>query len=151
MTSNFYTEFITLIYFLLFLITSFVNINDKEILNKIIYLCNLLLFSIVNFLYYEYASLNNFSYLNQVTTLLLAILLFSYFIISFFYFEFIRLRLILIPFFIVLILFKYLTFMGLDSNDNTIKLFKNGYLLFHIFSSLFAYSMLTISLTGLFN
>ena len=33
MTDNFYTEFLTLICFLLFLITSFININNKESIN----------------------------------------------------------------------------------------------------------------------
>ena len=79
-----------------------------------------------------------------MTSLLIAVLLFSYFLISIFYFEFIRLRLVFIPFFIIMVLFKYLTFLNIDSSDNTLSLFKNKYLLFHIFSSLFAYSILTI-------
>ncbi|MBD22377.1 MAG: hypothetical protein CL572_01770 [Alphaproteobacteria bacterium] len=144
MTSNFYTEILTLICFLLFLITSFVNINNKEFLNKFVYLSSLLLISIVNLIYYQNISSQSASYLSQITALLLAILLFSYFIISIFYFEFVRLRLIFIPFFIVLVLFRYLTSLGTESNSNTLDLFKNRYLLFHIFSSLFAYSMLTI-------
>ena len=144
MTSNFYTEFLTLICFLLFLITSFVNINSKESLNRFIYLSNLLLICIANFIFYKYISSINSSYISQITSLLLTVLLFSYFIISVFYFEFIKLRLIFIPLFIVLILFRYLLFLGVDSSDNSLYLFRNKYLLFHIFSSLFAYSMLTI-------
>ena len=144
MNSNFYIEFITLVCFLLFLITSFININNKESINKFIYLSNLLFFSIINFIYYKYISSINTSYLSQVTSLLIAVLLFSYFLISIFYFEFIRLRLVFIPFFIIMVLFKYLTFLNIDSSDNTLSLFKNKYLLFHIFSSLFAYSILTI-------
>ena len=50
------------------------------------------------------------------------------FIISIFYFEFVRLRLIFIPFFIVLVLFRYLTSLGTESNSNTLDLFKNRYL-----------------------
>ena len=151
MTDNFYTEFLTLICFLLFLITSFININNKESINRLIYLSNLLFFSVVNFLYYKYISSINTSYLGQVTSLLLAVLLFSYFVISILYFEFIRLRLVFIPFFIVLVLFKYLTFLDHGSSESTLSLFKNKYLLFHIFSSLFAYSVLTISAISSFS
>ena len=144
MVNNFYTEFLTLICFLLFFVTSFVNININEFLNKFVYLSSLFLVSIVNLVYYNYISSLNSSYLGQVTTLLLSILLFSYFIVCFFYFEFIRLRLIFIPFFIILIMFRYLTFLGSESNNVALDLFRNKYLLFHIFCSLFAYSMLTI-------
>ena len=76
MTSNFYTEILTLICFLLFLITSFVNINNKEFLNKFVYLSSLLLISIVNLIYYQNISSQSASYLSQITALLLAILLF---------------------------------------------------------------------------
>ena len=144
MTSNFYTEFLTLICFLLFLITSFVNINNKEFLNKFLYLSSLLLISIVNLVYYKYITALSISYLSQITALLSAILLFSYLIISIFFFEFIRLRLIFIPFFIVLILFRYLTSLSSETGNTSLDIFENKYLIFHIFSSLFAYSMLTI-------
>ena len=144
MTSNFYTEFLTLICFLLFLITSFVNINNKEFLNKFLYLSSLLLISIVNLVYYKYIAALSISYLSQITALLSAILLFSYLIISIFFFEFIRLRLIFIPFFIVLILFRYLTSLSSETGNTSLDIFENKYLIFHIFSSLFAYSMLTI-------
>ena len=144
MTSNFYIELLTITCFLLFLITSFVNINDKEFLNKFVYLTSLFLISVVNLIYYQYTSFLNISYLSQVTALLLSILLFSYFFLSLFYFEFVKLRLIFIPFFIILILFRYLTFLSAESSLDTLNLFKNRYLIFHIFSSLFSYSMLTI-------
>ena len=84
MINNFYTEFLTLICFLLFFVTSFVNININELLNKFVFLASLFLVSIVNLVYYNYISSLNSSYLGQVTTLLLSILLFSYFIVCFF-------------------------------------------------------------------
>ena len=123
MTSNFYTEFLTLICFLLFLITSFVNINNKEFLNKFLYLSSLLLISIVNLVYYKYITSLSISYLSQITALLSAILLFSYLIISIFFFEFIRLRLIFIPFFIVLILFRYLTSLSSETSNTSLDHF----------------------------
>ena len=133
MVNNFYTEFLTLICFLLFFVTSFVNININELLNKFVYLSSLFLVSIVNFSLLQLHIFIKFVLFSQVTTLLLSILLFSYFIVCFFYFEFIRLRLIFIPFFIILIMFRYLIFFGSESNNVALDLFKNKYLLFHIF------------------
>ena len=84
MINNFYTEFLTLICFLLFFVTSFVNININEFLNKFVFLASLFLVSIVNLVYYNYISSLNSSYLGQVTTLLLSILLFHISLFVFF-------------------------------------------------------------------
>ncbi len=59
--------------------------------------------------------------------------------------DYIRLRLLFIPFFFILISFRYLTSFDSNNSDDVTILFKDKYLLVHIFSSLFSYSMLTIS------
>ena len=68
-----------------------------------------------------------------------------FFVLSIFSYKFIRLRLFFIPFFLILIVFRFLS----DLSDNTVGsqvyLFQNNFLIVHIISSLLSYSMLTIS------
>ncbi len=144
MKVNLYIEFLSLISFLLFFITSFINLDEKSITNKLIYLSNLLFLSIFNSYCYLFIY-NNYSVLTNITALLLVILLFTFFFLSIFSFKFVKLRILFIPFFFIIILFRFLS--GLNSNYSSppVDLFTNNYLILHILSSLFAYSMITVS------
>ena len=145
MNLNFYIEFLSLISFFVYFVTNFINMENKNKINKIIYLSNLLFISFINVIYYNFIILNPVSVLSLVTTLLLIVFFFSHFFISIFSSEYVRLRLLFLPFFLILLLFRFL--ISLSTGDQEIKysLFDNTSLLIHIFSSLFSYSMLTIS------
>ena len=145
MSLNFYIESLIFFCSLLFILTNFLNIEDNNKINKFIYLSNILFISFVYLIYYNLIYLSSGSVLTSVTTLLLIIFFFTHFVISLISIEYVRLRLLFIPFFLILILFRHLTLLGSNESNNTIDLFKNDYLLVHIFSSLFSYSMLTIS------
>ncbi len=117
--------------------------NSK--INKIIYLSNLLFISFVNLIYYNFIILNPVSVLCLVTTLLLIVFFLSHFFISIFSSEYVRLRLLFLPFFLILLLFRSLISLSMSDQEIQYSLFDNTSLLIHIFSSLFSYSMLTIS------
>lgn len=144
MKNYFYIETITFICFLIFFITSFINLDKNEFINKLIYLSNLFLLGVVNSFYYLFTLNSEVSNLNLITSLLLVIFLFTYFLISTFYFEFLRLRLFFIPLFLILILFRFLISISSGNISASLDIFSDKFLLFHIFSSLFSYSMLTI-------
>ena len=145
MSINFYIESLSLISFLLFLMINFIEIDHNSKINRIIYLLSLLFVGFTNLLYYKYSFINNVSILALITALLLVVIFFMQFLISIFSNEFIRLRLLFIPFFIILIFFRFLNTHDEESSNQLSRLFENNYLLIHIFSSLFSYSMLTIS------
>ena len=144
MKVNFYIEFLSLISFLLFFITSFINLDEKSSTNKFIYLSNLLFLSILNF-YFYYFFYNNFSVLTNIVALLIVILFFTFFFLSIFSFKFVKLRVLFIPFFFILIIFRFLTSMNSNNSQTAVDFFSNELMLTHILSSLFAYSMLTVS------
>jgi len=144
MKVNFYIEFLSLISFLLFIITSFINFDKNSILNKSIYLSNLLFLSIFNLFYYLIIYKTS-STLTNITSLLIVILFFTFFFLSIFSFKFIKLRLLFIPFFLILIIFRSLVSKSSNEISSTVEIFSNKLLLLHILSSLFAYSMLTVS------
>ena len=145
MKLNFYIESLSLMSFFVFLITNFINIESNNKINKIIYLSNLLFISFINVIYYNFIILNPVSVLSLVTTLLLIIFFLSHFFISIFSAEYVRLRLLFLPFFLVLLIFRFLISLTSKSEEINYSLFDNTSLLIHIFSSLFSYSMLTIS------
>ena len=144
MTDYFYIETITFICFLIFFVTSFINLDKNEFINKFIYLSNLFFLGIINAFYYIFILNSEFLNLNLITSLLLVIFLFTYFLISIFYFEFLKLRLFFIPLFLILILFRFVISITSDSSSISLDIFNDKFLLFHIFSSLLSYSMLTI-------
>ncbi|MAZ46784.1 MAG: hypothetical protein CMM98_04335 [Rickettsiales bacterium] len=145
MNLNFYIELLSLISFFVFLVTNFINIETNSKINKIIYLSNLLFISFVNVIYYNFIILNPVSVLSLVTTLLLIIFFLCHFFISIFSTEYVRLRLLFLPFFLILLLFRFLISLNTENQEINYSLFDNTFLLVHIFSSLFSYSMLTIS------
>ena len=145
MNLNFYIEFLSLISFLVFFVVNFIEIESNNKINKIIYLSNLLFISFVNVIYYNLIILNPVSVLTLVTTLLLIILFLSHFFISIFSPEYLRLRLLFLPFFLILLIFRFLISLSSENQEVNHSLFDNTSLLIHIFSSLFSYSMLTIS------
>ena len=144
MKINFYLELLSLISFLLFFITSFINLDSKSTTNKLIYLSNLFFLAILS-LYYYIFSYNNYSELTNIVALLLVILFFTFFFLSIFSLKFIRLRVLFIPFFFILIFFRFLTNLNTNYSSQSFDFFSNKLLLLHILSSLFAYSMLTVS------
>ncbi len=145
MNLNFYIEFLSLTSFFVFLVTNFIEIESNNKINKIIYLFNLLFISFINVIYYNFIILNPVSVLSLVTTLLLIIFFFSHFFISIFSSEYLRLRLLFLPFFLILLIFRFLISLSSENQEVNYSLFDNTSLLIHIFSSLFSYSMLTIS------
>ena len=145
MNLNLYIEFLSLISFFVYFVTNFINMENKNKINKIIYLSNLLFISFINVIYYNFIILNPVSVLSLVTTLLLIVFFFSHFVISIFSSEYVKLRLLFLPFFLILLLFRFLISLSTDNEEIKYSLFDNTSLLIHIFSSLFSYSMLTIS------
>ena len=144
MTDYFYIETITFICFLIFFVTSFINLDENEFINRLIYLSNLFLLGVINSFYYLFTLNSEVLNLNLITSLLLVIFLFTYFLISIFYFEFLRFRLFFIPLFLILILFRFLISISSASTSLSLDIFGDKFLLFHIFSSLLSYSMITI-------
>ena len=145
MNLNFYIEFLSLISFFVFFVVNFIEIESNNKINKIIYLSNLLLISFINVIYYNFVILNPVSVLRLVTTLLIIIFFLSHFFISILSSEYLRLRLLFLPFFFILLIFRFLISLSLDDQQVNYSLFDDTSLLIHIFSSLFSYSMLTIS------
>ena len=145
MNLNFYIEFLSLMSFFVYFAANFINMESNNKINKIIYLTNLLFIIFINVIYYNFIILNPVSVLSLVTTLLLLVFFFSHFLISIFSSQYVRLRLLFLPFFLILLLFRFLISLSTDNEEIKYSLFDNTSLLIHIFSSLFSYSMLTIS------
>jgi len=145
MNLNFYIELLSLISFFVFTVTNFIKIEGNNKINKIIYLSHLLFISFINVIYYNFIILNPVSVLSLVTTLLLIVFFFSHFFISIFSSEYLRLRLLFLPFFLILLIFRFLISLSSENQEINHSLFDNTFLLIHIFSSLFSYSTLTIS------
>ena len=102
MNFNFYIEFLSLISFFVFFVVNFIEIESNNKINKIIYLSNLLLISFINVIYYNFVILNPVSVLRLVTTLLIIIFFLSHFFISILSSEYLRLRLLFLPFFFII-------------------------------------------------
>ena len=116
MNFNFYIEFLSLISFFVFFVVNFIEIESNNKINKIIYLSNLLFISLINVIYYNFVILNPVSVLSLVTTLLLIIFFLSHFFISIVSSEYLRLRLLFLPFFLILLIFRFL--ISLSSDDH---------------------------------
>ena len=99
MNLNIYIEFLSYISFFLFLITNFINIEANSRINKLIYLSNILFISLINIIYYNLIIEETVLVLTIVTTLLIIILFLFHFLISVFSKEYIKLRLLFLPFF----------------------------------------------------
>ena len=145
MNLDLYIELISFLSFFLFIITNLISIEKNSTINKLVYLSSVLFLSVINFLYYYFVSSNPSSVLLLVTSLLIVIIFFTHFFASFYSHEFIRLRILFIPFFFILILFRFFNTLDSDELKISSNFFDNKLLLIHIFSSLFSYSMLSIS------
>ena len=93
------------------------------------------------------------NHISNTLTLVISLLTLITFFTFHFYLYFLsiyRLRIIFIPFFLILFIFRF--FVGISSiNDNDVfELFDNTYLILHIITSLLAYSLITISLATSF-
>ena len=129
----------------LFIFISFLEIERKLSISKILFLVSLLFttFSVlINYrllLSSEYA--NN---LNIILSFSLLISFFLYFISCLFDFSFIRMRFFFIPyFFIIFMLIEFMTFSKMLNVKLTF--INNDFLFFHIILSFLAYSFLSIS------
>ena len=136
--------------FLVFTLICFMHIEKKSLFNKTLFYTYLLVIIIINMLIYSnkvYIYSNN---LTIISSLLMIILLTSYLFLSIISFSFVRLRLIFLPFFFILLIFFLISSSIYKSNNQEVELFNNKFLITHIFSSLFSYSMLTMcSITSL--
>ncbi len=145
MNIDFFINTLSLLSFLVFTLTSFIYIEKSSYLNKTIYLVNLVFLILISSFHCYFELYNGLNKLSIIASLLILILLCMFFVLSIFSYKFIRLRLFFIPFFLILIVFRFLS----DLSDNTVGsqvyLFQNNFLIVHIISSLLSYSMLTIS------
>lgn len=140
-----FLEIITFISFLLFTLISFDHIEKKVNLKKMAYFCSFFLLGIINFYQYfvYYSSQSN--YLSEIITLLIIIIILIFFLFSIFSFQFLRVRVIFIPFFLVLLIFRIVSQnLQVEDSSNSLQ-FNDDILIIHIISSLISYSFLTIS------
>ncbi len=139
-------EVISFLGFLLFSLLCFTRIQNNTDIHRLVYLFNLFFLFIIGFLHYLYVLNHISNTLTLVTSLLTLITFFIFLILSIISYQFIRLRIIFIPFFLILFIFRF--FIGISYiNDNDVfELFENKFLILHIITSLLAYSLITISL-----
>ncbi|MFL2661760.1 MAG: cytochrome c biogenesis protein CcsA [Alphaproteobacteria bacterium] len=90
------------------------------------------------------------SKLTLVTSLLIVITFFVFFVLSLFSGQFVRLRILFIPFFFSLLIFRSFIGITLDDTLSNYQLFNNKFLVVHIITSLLSYSLITISLVTSF-
>ena len=145
MNIDFFINTLSLLSFLVFTLISFIYIEKDSYLNKTIYLVNLVFLILISLFHYYYELHNGLNQLSIIASLLTLILLSIFFVLSIFSYKFIRLRLFFIPFFLILIIFRFLSDFSDNTMNSQINLFQNNFLLVHIIASLFSYSMLTIS------
>ena len=131
----------------IFTIISFLDINRKDSFEKKIFLiCNFLTFlSFFNF-FLIIIPIDDVSQISKILQLSLIIISLSYFLLCLINFNFVRLRLLYIPY---VLLFYVVTSISLLINSETSYsgnlLFNNKLLLSHILFSLLSYSLLTFS------
>ena len=146
MISNIFINLLSLLIFLIFVFISFLDLTRNNRLFKSLFLSSLL-FSFIGYLV-SFLSISQGSY-NIITIVLflsLSLLLGIYLVFCFFNFNFIKLRVLFIPYFFMLISFCYLSFLiTQDTQTNSIQLFENNFLTFHIILSMLSYSFLTVS------
>ena len=139
-------EAISLLSFILFSLLCFTRIENNIDINKVVYLFSLAFLAIIGMFHYIFVLNFISNKLALITSLLILIIFCVYFIFSVFSYQFIRLRVFFIPFFLFILISRFL--IGISSNDNKdlIQLFDNKFLVLHIVTSLLSYSFITISL-----
>ncbi len=143
-------ELVSLLNFILFSLLCFTRIENNTDINKIVYLFNLLFLVIIGLIHYIFVLNFIFNKLTLVTSLLLVIIFIIFFVLSLVSYQFLRFRILFIPFFFIVLIFRFL--IGLSSIDDTsdTELFDNRFLILHIITSLLSYSLITISLATSF-
>lgn len=139
-----YLEIINLFTLILFTLICFEQIEKKVNLRKIIYFTSLTLLALLNYFEYYMFIKDEASYLVIVVSLLIIIIITTFLVLSIFSFQFLRLRILFIPFFLILFIFRIISLNISVENSNN-YLLDNNILIIHILSSLLAYSFLTIS------
>ena len=150
MNLYFSIEVISFLNFILFSLLCFTRIENKIDINKITYLFNLLL--MVSISLFQHVILLELisNKLALVLSLFNLIVLFTFFLLSMISFQFIRLRILFIPFFFIILVFRFLIAISSLDDENSISFFNNQFLVIHIFTSLLSYSLITISLVTSF-
>lgn len=143
-------EIISFLGLILFSLLCFSRIQISTDINRLVYLFNLFFLTVIAFFHYLFVLNYISNTLTLVTSLLLLMTFFIFFLLSITSYQFMRLRIIFIPFFFFLAFFRF--FIGMSSiNDNdSLILFENSFLILHIITSLLAYSLITISLATSF-
>ncbi len=145
-----FIEIISIFSLIMFSLLCFTKIENKWDINKTAYLFSLIFLGVVSLLHYLFILSLSPSKLTLVTSLLIVITFFVFFLLSFFSNQFIRLRILFIPFFFSILIFR--SFIGITFGDNltNYQLFNNKFLVIHIITSLLSYSLITISLVTSF-
>ncbi len=141
----FFTNTTCLLSFFILSVVSFLHIEKKSYLKKIIFFINLAFLAIINIFIYFYKLNNNLNNLTIISSLLLIIFLNIFLFLSLISHTFLRLRLLFLPFFLILIIFSIFTNFLTEEDGYKVTLFEDYLLITHIISSLFSYSALTIS------
>ena len=140
-----FLEIITFLSFLLFTLISFDHIEKKVNLKKMTYFFSFFFLGIINFYQYFVYYNSQTNYLSEIISLLIIIVILTFFLFSIFSFQFLRVRVLFIPFFLVLLIFRIISQnLHVEDSTNTMQL-NDDILIIHIISSLIAYSFLTIS------
>jgi len=150
MNLYFYFETISILSFILFSLTCFIRFQSNTDIEKIIYLFNLFFIVCINGFHYFFVLSYGNNKLTIISSLLILMICLIFLILSVLSNQFIRLRVLFIPFFLILILFRFFSTFSPQNNNYNTELFDNNFLVLHILASLLSYSLLTISLVSSF-
>lgn len=138
---------LSLIIQILFMMLSFNNINRKDNFNKTVFLISC--FFVATSVLIVFTSLffrNDVMQITKVLFLTLSLLSFIYLFFCIKNFNFIRLRVLFVPYFFFLFMVSHLVnYLSYDGLSNTQNLFENPMLSFHVILSLLSYTLLTLS------
>ena len=122
---NISIEAISFLSFILFSLLCFTRIEKNTDINKVVYLFSLFLQFFVGLLNYIYVLNFISNKLALVTSLLTAIIFLTFFILSIFSYQFLRLRILFIPFFIIILIFRFLIGVSSVDDNSEVQLFEN--------------------------
>ncbi len=147
LNSTFLINLQSLFLLIVFTIVSFLDINRKDsFVKKIFLICNFLCFFSFFTFFLIIIPMDDISQISKILQLSLIIISISYFLLCLINFNFVRLRLLYIPY--VLLFYVVTTISLLINSQATYSanlLFNNKFLLSHILFSLLSYSLLTFS------
>ncbi len=143
-------EIISFLGLILFSLLCFTRLQIIIDIHKLVYLFNLFFLLTISFFHYFYVLNYISNTLTLVTSLLVLITFFLFFFLSIISNQFIRFRIIFIPFFLILLIFRFFIGISFINDNESSKLFDNSFLILHIITSLLAYSLITISLVTSF-